>query len=252
MRRRDPEPPPGPPRIEFKPGMANEMLRELAPLLAEDGIDVDNIPGIETLQRAMNRAVERRNMALFTPVGDTRELAAAALRLVVEALAEDDTTLASAILDQVQPESPDNTAPTVSACIRITLGLLDDWLSGTDPTTPPRLADRVRLPKGHWQGERAARDILALAGKGRAFRSLGSLITRQGGPQVARSHRHDSRLVQRHRHASARPCSHRYPLTATIPSHQSRRVAMIAGIRRRTPGPVLVDTARPMGGTLRR
>jgi hypothetical protein len=115
---------------------------------------------------------------------DTRDLAAATLRLVVEALAEDDTTLASAILDQVVPESADNSAPTVSACIGITLGLLDDWLSGHDPNTPARLADQVRLPKGHWQGERAASDILALAGNRRAFRCLGSLITRQGGPQV--------------------------------------------------------------------
>jgi hypothetical protein len=186
MRRRDPEPPPGPPRIELKPGMANEMLRELAPLLAEEGIDVDNIDvaDMETLQRAMNRAVERHNMALFTPVGETRDLAAAALRLTVEALAEDDTTLASTLLEQVQPESPDNSAPTVAACIGITLGLLDDWLGGHSPNTPARLADRVRLPKGHWQGERAARDILTLASNGRAFRSLGSLITRQGGPQV--------------------------------------------------------------------
>src|SRR4029453_687379 len=104
MRRRDPEPPPGPPRIEFKPGMANEMLREMAPLLAEEGIDVDNVPDIETLQRAMNPGGGAHNMTLFTPVGDTREVAAATLRLVVDALAEDDTTLASAILDQVQPE----------------------------------------------------------------------------------------------------------------------------------------------------
>jgi hypothetical protein len=186
MRRRDPEPPPGPPRIEFKPGMANETLRELAPLLAEEGIDVDDmqVADIQTLQRALNRAAERHNMALFTPVGDTRELAAATLRLVVEALAEDDTTVASAVLDQVQPESPDNSAPTVSACIGITLGLLDDWLGGHDPTTPTRLAERVRLPKGHWLGERAARDILALAGQGRAFHSLGRLIARQGGQHV--------------------------------------------------------------------
>jgi hypothetical protein len=186
MRRPDPEPPPGPPRIEFKPGMANQMLRELAPLLAEEGIDVENldVAGIETLQRAMNTAVERHNMTMFTPVGDTRELAAATLRLVVEALAEDDSLLASAILDQVQPESPDNSAPTVSACIGIALGILDDWLGGHQPTTPPRLAERVRLPKGHWLGERAAHDILALAGKERAFRCLGSLITRQGGQQV--------------------------------------------------------------------
>jgi hypothetical protein len=186
MHRRDPEPPPGPPRIEFKPGMANELLRELAPLLAEEGIDADNIdvPDMETLQRAMNRAVERRNMALFTPVGDARELAVATLRVVVEALADDDTNLATAILDQVQPESPDNSAPTVSACIGITLGLLDNWLGGHDPTTPTRLADRVRLPKGHWLGERAARDILVLASKGQAFGSLGPLIARQGGQHV--------------------------------------------------------------------
>lgn len=186
MRRRDPEPPPGPPRIEFKPGMANEMLRELAPLLAEEGIDINNIEvyDIETLRRAMNRAVERQNMALFTPVGERRDVAAAALRLVVEAIADGDTEVASAILDQVQPESPDNSAPEVSACIGIALGLLDEWLGSHDGSTPPRLADRVRLPKGHWVGERAARDILALAAKGRAFRSLGSLLTRQGGPQV--------------------------------------------------------------------
>ena len=186
MRRRDPEPPPGPPRIEFKPGMANEMLRELAPLLAEEGIDINNIEvdDIETLRRAMNRAVERQNMALFTPVGERRDVAAAALRQVVQALADDDTEVASAILDQVQPESPDNSAPEVSACIGIALGLLDEWLSGHDETAPARLGDRVRLPTGHWVGERAARDILALAAKGRALRSLGPLLTRQGGPQV--------------------------------------------------------------------
>src|SRR3954449_1643702 len=125
MRRRDPEPPPGPPRVELKPGMANEMLRELAPLLAEEGIDLDNTDALDTqtLQRAMNRAVERRNMELFTPVGQTRDLAATALRLVVQALAEDDSTVASAVLDEVQPESPDNSAPTVSACIGLALGL---------------------------------------------------------------------------------------------------------------------------------
>jgi hypothetical protein len=186
MRRRNPEPPPGPPRIEFKPGMAGELLRELGPLLAEEGIDVENIdvPDMETLQRVMDRAVQRRNMALFSPVGDTRKLAVATLRLVVEALADDDTNLATTLLDQVAPESPDNSAPTVSACIGITLGLLDDWLGGHDPTTPTRLANRVRLPKGHWLGERAARDILALASQARAFDSLGPLIARQGGQHV--------------------------------------------------------------------
>jgi hypothetical protein len=186
MRRRSPEPPPGAPQIQFKPGIANEMLRELAPLLAEEGIDVDNIdvPDLDTLQAAMNRAVERHNMTRFTPVGPARDLVITTLRLTIEAIAEGDTTLAAAILEQVQPESPDNTVATVAGCIGVTLGLLDDWLTGTDPHTPTDLGQRVRLPAGHWLGERAATDILVLARKGRAFSSLNTLITRQGGKHV--------------------------------------------------------------------
>lgn len=71
MRRRSPEPPAGPPEIQLKPGMASELLRELAPLLAKEGIDADNIdvPDLQTLQAAMNRTVERRNMSLFTASG---------------------------------------------------------------------------------------------------------------------------------------------------------------------------------------
>ncbi len=186
MRRRSPQLRPGPPQIEFKPGIANEMLRELAPLLAEEGIDVDNIdvPDLDTLQAAMNRAVERHNMARFTPMGPARDLAVTTLRLAVEAITDGDTALAGTILEQVQPESPDNTVATVAACIGLTLGLLDDWFTGNDPHAPRDLGQQVRLPAGHWHGEHAANDILVLAHKGRAFRSLHTLITRQGGEQV--------------------------------------------------------------------
>jgi len=186
MRRRSPEPPPGPPQIQFKPGIADEMLRELAPLLAEEGIDVDNIdvPDLDNLQAAMNRAVERHNMARFTPVGRARELVVTTLRLVIDAMADGDTALAGSILQQVQPESPDNTVATVAGCIGLTLGLLDDWLTGNDPQAPKNLGQQVRLPAGHWLGERAANDILVLARKGRAFRSLNTLITQQGGEHV--------------------------------------------------------------------
>ena len=183
MRRRDAEPPAGRPRVEFKPGMANELLRELAPMLAEEGIDVDNIdvPDMDTLQRAMNRAVERKNMELFTPVGATRDIAVRALRGVVEAILNGDTRLAAGRLDLVQPESPDNTVATVASCIGISLGLLDDWLSAPDSDG---LGARTTLPAGHWNGERAATDILALARKNKSFRSLDRLLVRQGGPQV--------------------------------------------------------------------
>jgi hypothetical protein len=189
IRRRGPEPPWAGPEIEFKPGMAREMLRELAPLLAEEGIHVDEhgelsdveVPDLDTLQRALDRAVERQNLALFTPTGRARDLAATALRQVIESIADGDTTRAAAVLDQIQPESPDHSVATVAGCTGVALGLLDEWLSGRDPTAPTNLAAHIRLPPGHWIGERAATDVLALAAKGRAFRSLDTLTVRQGG-----------------------------------------------------------------------
>ena len=186
MRRRSPEPPPAAPQIQLKPGLAKETLRELAPLLAEEGIDVDNIdvPDLDTLQAAMKRAIERHNMTRFTPVGHARDLAVTALRLVIEALADGNTALAAAVLEQVQPDSPDNTTATVAGCIGVALGLLDDWLTGSDPHAPNGLGHQVKLPAGHWLGERAATDILVLARKGRAFSSLDTLIARQGGEHV--------------------------------------------------------------------
>jgi hypothetical protein len=185
MRRRSPEPPPGTPEIQFKSGMANELMAELAPLLAEEGIDIDNIAvDLDTLQQAMNRAIERRNMALFTPVGEARQIALVTLRLTVEAILGRDTRLAGAILEQVQPESSDNSVATVASCIGIALGLLDEWLSGQNPSAPPNLAAHTKRPNGHFTGERAATHVLALAGKGRAFRSLHTLIIGQGSPQL--------------------------------------------------------------------
>ncbi len=185
MRRRGPEPVPRMPQVQHRPGLADEMLRELAPLLAEGGIDVDNIDvDMETLQHALNRAVERRNMELFSPVGDARDIAIVTLRLVVEAILDGNTALAGALLDQVQPESPDNSVATVASCIGIALGLLDDWLSGQTPRAPASLREHTTLPAGHWIGERAATDILVLARKGRAFRSLDKLLIRHAGPQV--------------------------------------------------------------------
>ncbi len=191
LRRPNPEPAPRRPEIQFKPGLADETLRGLAPLLAEEGIDLDNIdldnidaPDMETLQRALNRAVERQNMALFTPVGQTRDLAVVTLRLVVEAIGDGNTTLAAVILGEVHPESPDHSTATVSACIGVALGLLDEWLSGRDPGVPVNLGEQTRLPAGHWVGERAASDILVLARKGRAFRSLEKLLLQQGGQHV--------------------------------------------------------------------
>lgn len=179
MRRRGPEPPAGPPRVERKPGMADDMLREMAPLLAAEGIDLgsDDLPDMATLQAALSRAVERRNLELFSPVGATRQVAIDTLHRVVGAVLDGDSITAGRLLEQVQPESPDNSVATVSSCIGIALGLLDDTLTADS-------APFVALPAGHWNGERVATDILALARKGKAFRSLDKLLIRQGGLQV--------------------------------------------------------------------
>ena len=98
-----------------------------------------------------------------------------------EAIADGDTARAAAVLDKIQPESPDHSVATVAGCTGVALGLLDEWLSGRDPNAPTDLAAHIRLPPGHWIGERAATDVLALAAKGRAFRSLDTLTVRQGG-----------------------------------------------------------------------
>lgn len=186
LRREDPEPPVGPPQLLQQPGMADGVLQELAPFLSEDGIDVNNlrVDSIEALQDALDRAIERRNMQLFTPVGQAREIAADTLRRALDAIAEGDTERVGAILATVVPESSDNSAPTAAGCIGIAVGLLDEWLSGRSPEAPAGLAEASKLPAGHWNGERAATDLLALARKGRAFRSLDEVSKKQGSPQV--------------------------------------------------------------------
>ena len=112
-------------RSSSSPGLADEMLRELAPLLAEEGIDVDNIdvPDLDTLQQALNRAVERQNMARFAPIGQARELAAVTLQLAIEAIADGNTTLAAAILDQVPAGQPVEAIELVSRSAKTSAGV---------------------------------------------------------------------------------------------------------------------------------
>ena len=81
------------------------------------------------------------------------------------------------------PEAPEGKA-TVAGCIGVALDILDNWLGGQHPDAPAGLQQKTQLPTGHWIGERAATDVLSLAAKGRAFRSLDTLNVRQGGKHL--------------------------------------------------------------------
>jgi len=104
--------------------------------------------------------------------------------VAAEGIISGDMVLSAAVLDQFTPESPDDSSATVAGCIGLALGLLDEWLCGGESVAPAGLAMSVRLPPGHWTGERAAADVLTLARKGRAFRSLRTLIVNQGSHQL--------------------------------------------------------------------
>jgi hypothetical protein len=69
LRRRGLEPPPAARTSGSGAGSPGDTLRELAPVLAAGCIDVNDVdvPDLDTVQGAMNRAVARHNMALFAP-----------------------------------------------------------------------------------------------------------------------------------------------------------------------------------------
>lgn len=169
--------------VVHKPGMAAELMAELAPLLAEDGIDLENgiAPDLETLNAALARATERRNLARFTPIGDDRSRALTVLRLTADALLTGNLDLAHALIDAVPPEpEPGSTMPAVSHVIGAGLGALDTWaqtgVGAHFPTT--------RMPHLSAAADAAAADILRRAAHANAFGALSPLIARYRGKLV--------------------------------------------------------------------
>src|SRR5699024_4884135 len=83
-----------PPGVEIRHrvGADAELMDQLAPLLAAEGIDIKNMAEAdpEVLNEALTRAVERHNLELSTPVGDQRARAVNTLRELVVALHTED------------------------------------------------------------------------------------------------------------------------------------------------------------------
>jgi hypothetical protein len=148
--------------IRHTPGIADRTMRELAPFLAEDGIDLETSElDLEDLQQALNRAVAKRNLALFTPVGRARELAVDVLRRAVDALVERRPNEAVTLLDQAVPESANGSTAEVSSCIGTALRLLDTYLNPVGGTAPAGL--RLAPAPHRWPGSSAVDDIVSRA-----------------------------------------------------------------------------------------
>lgn len=167
--------------IVHRPGMAAEMMQELAPLLAAEGVDLENPDedtDLETINAALARATEQHNLELFTPVGQYRDQVLTVLQEFTEAVSrkrgERD---AEAVLDSIEPE-PSEARPAASHVIGATLGLLDTWY--TDSKLAGSLG-QVAIPKWRGPARSTARNLVAAARKGQAYASLDTLIMRHGG-----------------------------------------------------------------------
>lgn len=166
--------------VTHKPGMAKELLGQIAPLLADEGIDLDDLDAndLDSVNAALARATERHNLALFTPVGAHLTGAYALLRQFTLAIAEENIELAEALLGGI-PVDPEPNVPAISHVIGVSLGLLDE--RQTDATLR-HVQARMRVPV--WRSKpskTASRDVTALAAKGRAFEALPDLHRRHSG-----------------------------------------------------------------------
>lgn len=166
--------------IAHKPGLAAEVLAELAPLLEAEGIDLENLPpdaDLDTVNEALGRAVEQHNLGLFTPVSKEREQVLELLTEFADALTDKRLRRAEDVLATVEPE-PTEHRPAASHVIGSSLGLLDDWY--TDPQLQDALSG-VEIPKWRGPARRMAAALIERGRTGSAFAAIDDLVVRHGG-----------------------------------------------------------------------
>ncbi|MDN6374196.1 MAG: hypothetical protein L0K12_14930, partial [Brevibacterium aurantiacum] len=171
-------------KISHDPGMGDRMMRELAPFLKAEGVDIDD-PNADFTEAEFHAAMEKAqgeyNRRLFNPVGAHRGLALGKLRSFSLAFADGDIMHAEADVASL-PSDPEDFKPSVAQVTGAAMGLVDEWF--TDDVHGPKLGG-VMAPKWSAKKSRAvARDILALAHKGRVVDSLDRLIASNSGRPV--------------------------------------------------------------------
>lgn len=170
--------------IRHQPSMADELMQQLAPLLAAEGIDLtaeDADYTLEDINAAMARAVEQHHLTLFTPVGHDRELSLAFFVEFAEAFATGGQIGAQPLLASVQPEETAD-RPAASFVIGAGLGLIDSWFEGGGEYAS--LLARITIPKWRGPARKIAIDLRSLGASGRAFESNHSFTVRHGGEML--------------------------------------------------------------------
>ncbi|QGH70603.1 hypothetical protein [Pseudactinotalea sp. HY158] len=166
--------------VVHRPGLAAETLAELAPLLAAEGVDLeDPDTDLEALNAALERATERHNLELFTPVGTPQEQVGALLVEFAQVVTHKRPRAAEAILGAIGPD-PAPGRPAAAHVIGASLGLLDAW------HTSPEFEALRQVPVPKWRGpaRSTAAHLIEAARRGGAYDSLRELIARHGGEFV--------------------------------------------------------------------
>lgn len=134
----------------------------------------------EHAKRAAAEAAERYNLTIFTPTGVHLAGAISVLRMFAQARAEGNLDRAQLILNSVPIEETE-TKPAISHVIGVGLGRLDEW--ARQPETK-RIVVAAKPQPWNAAAGKAARRILELAGRGKAFDGLQDLHLRFGGLDV--------------------------------------------------------------------
>ena len=161
--------------------MADEILAEIAPLLAAEGVSLTDgrTYSEQELNGALQRAFSRRNFDAFVATGGDRIAAFRAIRGAAECVWDDDVDGFKSSVAAITPD----TVPTAAQAIGTTLSLLDAWFANGG------VAARFGRPsfgRDRWDidAARAGYEIHKRAKKRTAFDSRMEFIASWGGLSV--------------------------------------------------------------------
>lgn len=172
-------------QMQRDPEVIDEVLEELKPLLAAEGLDIHNLSNVDPdeLHAAMTRAIEHHQLEAHTPIGDARAMTIDTVRDLSEALHHQRTAQAEQILGSLRLEPAPN-LPSRSHVLGLIMEALDSIYTNTKMRTALGI---VRLPELADSTRAAAQDIQASAMQRQAFNSRDTIVTAHTTREVGRA-----------------------------------------------------------------